>query len=347
MANEEMVKYTSLLQRDSTIARFKSSYEQCRVRSRTSNVQATDGEMMAVCAYLAGREVAGTAATRETCARLACMTAKTFDRVEDAIRKLLNQGTSRKSLTVTSLAEKYGFPEDDLEAARGVESALKYSITRELQDERVVCGVFSIVCKNLGYSSVAWLKEEAKIHDLDLKEVSLVTKRLEGVQGEQIETVIRRYKEGGRPSRRKQSSQKALHLSSVTRSSPSPVKRKAPEESLPRPSPLKRPKYSMESVPSTAPSSQRAASSVPPSPSEATSFRSSIVNDLVVDDPDPEGGPENEDGEPDWDEEYLVDLEDIGGLTWEDLAQARQKVLTSRSATRPPRLVFADRKSVV
>ena len=97
--------------------------------------------------------VAGSAATRESCATLGCMTLKVFDRVEDAVRKLLVQGPSRKALTVTSLAEKYGLTENDLEATQGVEFTLKYSIAQELQDERVVCGVFSLICEHLGHVS--------------------------------------------------------------------------------------------------------------------------------------------------------------------------------------------------
>ena len=81
------------------------------------------------------------------------MTLKVFDRVEDAVRKLLVQGPSRKALTVTSLAEKYGLTENDLEATQGVEFTLKYSIAQELQDERVVCGVFSLICEHLGHVS--------------------------------------------------------------------------------------------------------------------------------------------------------------------------------------------------
>lgn len=52
----EQAKYNSLLLKQEAIQRFQALYKQVRLRSLTSNLKASEGEIMAVCAYLAGRE---------------------------------------------------------------------------------------------------------------------------------------------------------------------------------------------------------------------------------------------------------------------------------------------------
>lgn len=53
---QESAKYEMILQEKAAVDRFKSIYGQCKTLARSQNTQATDGELMAVCAYLAGKE---------------------------------------------------------------------------------------------------------------------------------------------------------------------------------------------------------------------------------------------------------------------------------------------------
>lgn len=52
----EMAKFEVLLQRPPEKAHFQATFERCRLLSKSLNTQATDGELMAVCAYQTGRQ---------------------------------------------------------------------------------------------------------------------------------------------------------------------------------------------------------------------------------------------------------------------------------------------------
>jgi hypothetical protein len=57
MANRlELAKFNTLLQNPRAIEHFKTLFDQAHLLSLSHNIKATDGELMAVCAYLAGRE---------------------------------------------------------------------------------------------------------------------------------------------------------------------------------------------------------------------------------------------------------------------------------------------------
>lgn len=57
MANRlEIAKFNTLLQKPSAIEQFKTLFHQVHLLSLSHNIKATDGELMAVCAYLTGRE---------------------------------------------------------------------------------------------------------------------------------------------------------------------------------------------------------------------------------------------------------------------------------------------------
>ena len=57
MANRlEMAKYNAVLQNPAAKERFQTLTSQVRLLVLSHNIKATDGELMAVCAYLAGRE---------------------------------------------------------------------------------------------------------------------------------------------------------------------------------------------------------------------------------------------------------------------------------------------------
>ncbi|KAG8787308.1 hypothetical protein FRC15_009506 [Serendipita sp. 397] len=331
--NAEMSKFISLLQDPSAISRFKSSYEQCRVRSRSSNMKMTDGELMSVCAYLAGREIAGSAATRATCAKLGCMTLKTFDHVEDAVRVILNPKSPVKTLSVRSLAEKYQLQAKEIEAAQGVEFSLERHIPQALKDERVICALFSCICTYLGYSPEKWMTEEAWLHDIEIEELSTMTERIEKQHGERIRSVVDNYQNTERPSRGKSSSpsKRTLYqtLNSQTSSGLTP-KRKAAEGSPTKSTPNKRMKVAPKQAPSatTAPSSQRGASPVPSSDSLPTTFPSSGDRDedtisrdaMALDSPARSPSPDI------LPEEDIV-VESLDTLDWETLAHLRRQAI--------------------
>jgi hypothetical protein len=57
MANRlEIAKFNTLLQNPRAIERFKTLFHQVQLLSLSHNIKATEGEVMAVCAYLTGRE---------------------------------------------------------------------------------------------------------------------------------------------------------------------------------------------------------------------------------------------------------------------------------------------------
>lgn len=55
--------------------------------------------------------------------------------------------------TIYSMGQKYGFNSEELLATQAAEAALTFKITNELQDERIVCAAFSIICQHFGYVS--------------------------------------------------------------------------------------------------------------------------------------------------------------------------------------------------
>jgi len=172
MASQELAKFEALLQKTAAINRFRTLFDRSRLLTRARNTGVTDGELMTVCAYLTGREYvlllllttdshlsmryAGSVATKEACARLGCITSKTFDRVHGVVSNLLQKTTvSQVSSvpTIYSLGQKYGFTSDELQIASTVESMLKQQIGKDLNDERIVCGVLAVVCQMFGYVS--------------------------------------------------------------------------------------------------------------------------------------------------------------------------------------------------
>jgi hypothetical protein len=54
--NLEMDKFKVILQKPDAIKEFQSMFNRCRLLSRTQKTRVPDGELMAVCAYLTGRE---------------------------------------------------------------------------------------------------------------------------------------------------------------------------------------------------------------------------------------------------------------------------------------------------
>jgi hypothetical protein len=171
MASQELAKFEVLLQKPAAIKRFRSLFDRCRLLTRARNMPVTDGELMTVCAYLAGREYvvslsihckltlqryAGSAATKDACARLGCITSKTFDRVQDGVSNLIQKSVmaqAPKAPTIYSMGQKYGFNPEELLATRAAEVVLTSKITKDLQDERIVCAAFSVICQHFGYVS--------------------------------------------------------------------------------------------------------------------------------------------------------------------------------------------------
>ncbi len=172
MASQELAKFEALLQKPAAIHRFRTLFDRSRLLTRSRNTGVTDGELMTVCAYLTGREYvhsyilrtdshlstryAGSVATKEACARLGCITSKTFDRVHGVVSNLLQKTTIpqvSRIPTIYSLGQKYGFTGDELQITFTVESMLKQQIGSDLKDERTVCGVFAAVCKMFDYVS--------------------------------------------------------------------------------------------------------------------------------------------------------------------------------------------------
>jgi len=62
-----------------------------------------------------------------------------------------------KTPTIYSLGQKYGFNEEELRATLEVETVLKDKIPKELQDERIVCAAFAVICHHLGHVSSSCL----------------------------------------------------------------------------------------------------------------------------------------------------------------------------------------------
>lgn len=52
----ELAKFEALLQKPAAIKKFRTLYDQCNLLTRTRTTPVTEGELMTVCAYLAGRE---------------------------------------------------------------------------------------------------------------------------------------------------------------------------------------------------------------------------------------------------------------------------------------------------
>ncbi|KAG8833980.1 hypothetical protein FRC17_009762 [Serendipita sp. 399] len=334
--NIEMSKFIALLQHPSAVSRFKSTYEQCRLRSRTSNFNVTDGELMSVCAYLAGREVAGSAATREACAKLGCITLKSFERVEDAVRAMVNPKPQERALSILSLAEKYQLQGTELEVAQGVAFALKFTIPQALKDDR---------------SPERWIAEEARIHDIEVEELFTMIERMENNHGDQIRSIVDRYQTNARPSRGKSSPTKGVPHHTLNARVPAGFtpKRKAVEQSPTKPTPNKRVKTSSQQAPSitTAPSSQHDTSPVPSSVSVSTTTsgnenediasQTAIALDLPAKSPSVDVSSE---------EEIVVDS--LDSMNWETLSHLRQKAIKKQqgaSINRNKRFmtVFLDR----
>lgn len=81
------------------------------------------------------------------------MSDKTFDRVHDFVQNVLKSNHAPRAPTIYSLAQKYALRSEHLQAVHAVQSVLYTSIPKELQDERVVCGIFALICKLLDYVS--------------------------------------------------------------------------------------------------------------------------------------------------------------------------------------------------
>jgi hypothetical protein len=82
------------------------------------------------------------------------MSFKTFDRVHDTVQNIMRLTRSTDVLTVHSLAQKYQFPSEQLEMVQAIQNILHMSIPTELQDERVVCGIFALICNIFRYVSI-------------------------------------------------------------------------------------------------------------------------------------------------------------------------------------------------
>lgn len=82
------------------------------------------------------------------------MTAKTFSRVLKDVQPLTRAKPIPKgpSLTIYSLAQKYGFGQGELEKALAVHNVLSMHIhSTQMHDERIVCAIFAVLCDSMGY----------------------------------------------------------------------------------------------------------------------------------------------------------------------------------------------------
>lgn len=106
--------------------------------------------------HLISYRYAGSAATKEACARLGCITTKTFNKVQDTVGNLLQKSTvshASRAPTTHGLGQKHGFTAEELQITLALESMLKMDIAQDLKDERIVCGLFAVVCQLFGYVS--------------------------------------------------------------------------------------------------------------------------------------------------------------------------------------------------
>ncbi|KIM26965.1 hypothetical protein M408DRAFT_330330 [Serendipita vermifera MAFF 305830] len=312
---------------------------------------------MTVCAYLAGREFAGSAATKEACARLGCITAKTFDRVHETVSNLIQKSTvsrAPRAPTAYSLGQKYGFTSDELQITLAVESMLRMDIPRELKDERIVCGLFAVICQLFGYNSSKWIKEEGEIYELDADEVITSIERMSVVHGEKIKTFVLSARNPGRSSRQSQPTRtKQPPLPKIKDLASPALKRKASDEEIQKQGPAKRAKRQATSTASTATVSTRHTASSessrhsPPATELSTlDWMSTLEN---VDKPldwktSGTGSVESPDSSPSESEHDYVE-HDLPS-DWESLARVRRNVMaqrrmgTNRAISKP---VFADK----
>ncbi|PVF99380.1 hypothetical protein CPB86DRAFT_703465 [Serendipita vermifera] len=352
--NLEMDKFKIILQKPDAIRTFQSMYDRCRLLSRTQKSRVPDGELMAVCAYLTGREYAGSPATKDACMRLGCMNNKTFDRVEDIVRTLLKPNSASNNLSISSLSAKYEFTSEELQAIQGVENALKFKISkRELEDERVVCAIMAIICTELGYQTRGMLQVEMAEHDIDKKDLDTMIERVEMAHGEEIKFIVTTYNNAGRTSRQRlPDATKSRHalkpLKPKQQGKSTPLKRIASQELFVKPRANKRPKVetrSSRSIPST-PSSIRSDSPVPQT--QATHTSNSRANSTLDSTPEAFQKLTLSDDQAEWEEESLpIELDEE--LDWEPLAKLRQRVIEKEmkeihsTKHRTNRPVFLDR----
>jgi hypothetical protein len=84
------------------------------------------------------------------------MSLKNFDRLHDTVKTVMNSMRPPDVLTVYSLAQKYRFPSEQLEMVQAIQNIFHMSIPTQLQDERVVCGIFALICNIFRYVSIQY-----------------------------------------------------------------------------------------------------------------------------------------------------------------------------------------------